>query len=242
MKLICKYLGGSHSYGLNTINSDIDNRGVYISTNIGEIIGIDKNEQTRKQGNGIDEVYTELRQAFKLLRNGNSQMIECLYNTHWLLLDDAWKAVIEHRNSLLDSAKLFNCLRGYMKGEFYTCFNGINAKLGLKRKESFEKYGFCPKNLVNYIRLSYCGQIYFSKGYYPVNIKEDNITMWQDLYTLKTNPQFYTIDHLKEKAIQSEKDLVYSFENRLTNTVFDVNIANKLSYLIYKKELSNFNI
>ncbi len=61
MNKICSYLGGSKSYGLDTPASDNDIRGVYLSDNISEIIGLNKNEQTTVQNDKEDSVFYELR-------------------------------------------------------------------------------------------------------------------------------------------------------------------------------------
>lgn len=44
MKLLCKYQGGSHSYGLATKDSDIDYRGVFVNDDVSTLVGLNKHE------------------------------------------------------------------------------------------------------------------------------------------------------------------------------------------------------
>lgn len=69
MEFLVKYLGGSHSYGLNTESSDLDYRGVFANTEISKILGLDRfdHQDNRK---GADESYFEVRNFLNLLRRG----------------------------------------------------------------------------------------------------------------------------------------------------------------------------
>ena len=115
MQIIAKTLGGSHSYGLDTESSDKDYRGIFVNTDIGSILGLDRCDHQVNQGNGVDEVYYELRNALRLLRSANTQIIELLYSTDFLDFDDRGAKVVCQRQNLVDSSKLFASLRGYIQ-------------------------------------------------------------------------------------------------------------------------------
>ncbi len=242
MKIICSYLGGSHSYGLNTPASDRDERGVYVDTDIASIIGLDKNEMKQNQNTQEDKVYIEFRNALRLLRSGNTQMIEALYNNKWELLDPIWAKVRHHRVSLVSSTKLFNVLRGYMQSELRLANGERTGKLGGKRKEAVDTYGFSPKNFIQLIRLAWAGTVYFGEGFFPVNVMEINVIIGEKLLDIKTRPQFYTKEELNAFAARWEELLVNAYDNRNFNTEFDENLANELCYEVYKPLLDSHKI
>lgn len=239
MNLICKYLGGSHSYGLNTPESDIDFRGIFLNDKISTIIGLDRHEHQLTQTDSEDSVYMEFRNALKLLRTANTQMLECLYNDAWLEITNRWVEVQKYKARLVSSEKLFSCLRGYMQGELKLSNGERTGKLGSKRKNQIDTWGFSPKNFVNYFRLSYCGRMYFTNGYFPVNIMRDSEEFGNFLLDIKTNPQKYTKNQLNELAAKDEESLKYSYENRNYNTNFDEELANRLCLSAYKDILNN---
>jgi predicted nucleotidyltransferase len=84
MKVIVKILGGSHLYGLNTANSDRDERGIFINTEVSTILGLEKHEYNVSQTNQEDISYKEVRRAIDLIRRGNSEMIETLFCDDYL--------------------------------------------------------------------------------------------------------------------------------------------------------------
>lgn len=237
MKIICKHLGGSHSYGLNTPDSDLDYRGIFLNDTIGTIIGLERHEHQLNQKDGKDEDYKEFRQALNLLRKGNTQIIELLYCEDWIELSDEWKLVIENRRHLVSSEQLFSCLRGYMQNEYKLALGERTGKLGGKRFEQLQKYGFSPKNVVQLVRLAWAGRKYFEKGYFPVDIFKEDKDFAANLLHIKTNPSKYSADFVKEVYAFQEELLINSFENRNFDTKFDVELANKLCHLIYKRVL-----
>lgn len=233
-------LGGSYAYGLNTAKSDIDHRGIYLDIDISSIIGLNKNEQYTKQDKEIDVNYTEFRHTLKLLRQANTQSIELLYNDDWLEISDFWKMVQKNRKELVDSTKLFNCLRGYMQGELRLANGERTGKLGGKRKEAIDKYGFSPKNFVQLFRLAWAGTIYFEKGYFPVDVKKECEPWSEILLDLKTNPENYDKERLNTCAKDWEDALVKSFENRKFTTIFNEELANDLCVLAYGLKVANY--
>lgn len=239
MKIICKYHGGSHSYGLATPDSDLDIRGVFLNNTIGTIIGLDRFEHQDTRANGDDKFYYELRHFFNLLRRGNSQCLEMLFNINWLYLTPTFSKIIKNRENFIDTDKIFKCLRGYIQSEKSLCLGRKTGLLGTKRKLDIDKFGFSPKNLTQLIRLTYCGSILFTKGYFPVNIRDDNKVIGDILFDIKTNPQNYDKQFVNEGIEKAEKDLVKSYESRIFNYSFDVDLANNIITNIYLRELEN---
>lgn len=60
MKMLVKALGGSTAYGLNTPESDLDYRGVFINTDSSKILGLERMDHIQKQETD-DIVYYEIR-------------------------------------------------------------------------------------------------------------------------------------------------------------------------------------
>ena len=225
--------GGSHSYGLNTQTSDLDWRGVFVNTDIATVVGLDKHDHQQKQDETADEVYTEFRNALKLLRSGNTQMIELLYADDYEVSSSQWDLVRGYRKRLVSSETLFKCLRGYMQGELRLANGERTGKLGGKRKEALDKYGFSPKNFVQLFRLSWAGKIYFQKGYFPVNVAKENDAYRDFLLDIKVHPSNYNVAVLNEIAAKSEASLVKAFESRIFDTKFDEELANRLCLDVY---------
>jgi predicted nucleotidyltransferase len=232
-KVLVLVKGGSHSYGLETPASDIDYRGVFVNTDVGHLIGLQKDEQLVTQNAQEDKVFSEFRHALKLLRNANTQMIELLYMKEFELVSPEWGKAIDLRKKLLSSEKLFNSLRGYMQGELRLANGERTGKLGGKRKETIDKYGFSPKNFVQLFRLSWAGMVYFRRGYFPVNVGDENLEYRNQLFDIKTHPEKYSVAELNDMAAHANENLVAAYANRNHNSIFDEDVANQLCLSVY---------
>jgi predicted nucleotidyltransferase len=174
MKYILKYNGGSHSYGLNTPSSDIDLRGIFMHTNPEYILGLKRWDYLENKKEGNDEMFFEIRHFFNLLKNGNTQAYECLFLSYDCRIENTeeYNLLIRNREFFLDSEKLFKSLLGYIQSERRLAIGERTGKLGGKRIDQLEKYGFSPKNFVQLVRLSWAGSYFFNKGIFPVKISD----------------------------------------------------------------------
>lgn len=235
MKLICKYLGGSRCYGLETESSDYDYRGVFIHTEVSKIIGLERFDHFETIKENEDIKYKELREWFNLLRRGNTEALECLFNTNWLEKDKIFDRILENRWSFVDNNTIFNCLRGYAASELKLA-NGLRTgKLGGKRKEAIDKYGFSPSNFVNYFRLLECGIRLFRDAEYIVNWK--NCNCYSIFMNLKIDPESFLLSHLNALAVYKERELINVFQNCKIDRKFDNKLANEIIKDIYLKYL-----
>lgn len=166
MKVLAKYLGGSHSYGLATPESDKDERYVFLHTDIPRILGLNRYDHESKQTNGEDSFGWELRHALNLLKKGNTMVLEILYNEEWLEITEEFKYIQSFRNQLIDSRKLYKCLRGYCFSERQLVLGKRTGVLGGKRKEALERLGYSYKNLVQFLRLCLAGLSFFKKVFF----------------------------------------------------------------------------
>lgn len=238
MKIISKIIGGSHLYGLNTPESDIDERYIYASTDISDIIGLTKNECVDNRNTEEDRLGYEVRRYLTLLQKTNNQVIEFLYAnpSDYLVLTPEFKAILDNRASLIDRDKLYKSLRGYMQGELRLANGERTGDLGGKRKAALLKYGFSPKNFVQLYRLSYCGIEFLKTGHFPVNIRNYNSKVADALLEIKVNPEKFTKEELTHNAKQAEIQLEETWDKVKNNkpfTVFDPYVANNLLTNIY---------
>lgn len=231
MKLIAKAVGGSVQYGIQTPASDIDYRGIFLNTKVSQIIGLDKHEHQRSDSDDI--FFWELRHAISLLLRGNTQIIELLYNQNWIEISPQWQLVMQYREKLLSSEKIFKCLSGYMHSEKQMANGSRTGKLGGKRIESITKYGYSPKNFCQLFRLAHCGVTMFQKGYFPVNLMVDNPELGAFCVQLKTNPESFKVDDLNAKTDEMQEELNHAFDNRRFDFKVDLNTIEELIYQIY---------
>lgn len=234
MKMLFKVYGGSTAYGLNTPESDIDYRGVFVNTEPSKILGLERHDHIQKQETE-DEVYYEVRKFFELLRNGNTGAMEVLFSNEMPLQTTKEFETLIKRNTFkfVDTDKMFRCLLGYMQGERRLANGERTGVLGGKRKAQLEKYGFSPKNFVQLFRLAYCGECLFTKGYFPVNIKEENVKFCSWLMDIKCNPANYNKEELNMEVDKFEERLKLSYDERMFDSKFDHDFANEVLRKIY---------
>lgn len=229
---LCLLVGGSHLYGLSNDNSDVDFRGVYLLNSLDEIYG------TRVMGKRSYENYTvitdkfdaslfDLRKFIYLLEKTNTQVAEILFadETDFLILSSDFKYLTEHRTKLINSSKLYTSIRGFIQGERRLMNGERTGQLGGKRKKALETYGYSYKNLVQILRLAYCASTFFNEGYYPVNIKRDNLNLWESLMSIKEHPETFTLKQAESMVDEADNHIVKSFDNRSIDYKFDKDFA-----------------
>lgn len=234
--------GGSHAYGLETPTSDVDLRGVFLHTDVSHILGIQSglhdNEVT--QNDQQDSAMWELRRFFNLLRGGNSQAVELLFSQGMAeKCEPMFNVVFLHRSRLLDSEKFFKVLKGYSMSELRLANGERTGKLGGKRKEALDKYGFSPKNFVQLYRLLWAGEQFFKSGVFPVRVRDFNAEFHKFLMDVKTSPERFHKDELNNWASGFEESLNKAFDNRAATYKFEEEVANGICYQLYRKVLDN---
>ena len=250
MKLICQYHGGSHSYGLNTPMSDLDNRGVYINTDLAGLINPSQanadscvvnqpdNDQTQP-----DNVYYEVRRYLSLLKKANTQAVEMLFNQNWILLEPEFKAILASRHQLISPEKVHISIQGYGFSEYKKAMGTTTGKLGGQRKLAVEQHGFSPKNFVNLLRIYYCGEVFFREGEYPVNLQGTFIHT--QLMELKLHPERFTLERLNEMFTERQQAFDQSWEAGKSYICEDYQYKDEtaaaLSFQAYRKQILKFS-
>lgn len=131
--IILLTLGGSYAYGTNTMNSDIDIRGIALE-NERELLGLSSFEQF--ENSATDTVIYSLRKAVRLLLDCNPNIIELLATNkeHLIVLSEEGKM-------LRDNIELFlskRCIRsfgGYATAQLKRLENGLARDRYVQKKK-----------------------------------------------------------------------------------------------------------
>lgn len=104
---------GSVAYGLDTENSDVDVKGVYLLPTQ-KILEIGFNQdKTTKDHVDPDWVYHEVGKFMKLVISGNPTVTELLYLNEYTELSRVGVLLVENRASFLSTPAVMNAYRGY---------------------------------------------------------------------------------------------------------------------------------
>jgi predicted nucleotidyltransferase len=227
--LLAELIGGSTLYGLNTKESDVDYRGLFLATDKKYTAGFELIESIVQTGD-IDSSYYELLRYLKLLRKSNTQVLEILFapDDAFTLTTDIFKEIRENRFSLIDSNVLKHSLKGYVFSEMRLATGERTGQLGGKRKAALEKYGFSYKNFIQILRLCVVGIKFFNEGEYMVRVKDHDEDFHNQLMEIKTQPENFTLDQLKKMVEEKYKELEESMEKSAINFKFDVDLASDL--------------
>jgi hypothetical protein len=232
-KMVVSLIGGSVLYGLNTPESDIDYRGIYVATDKKYIAGFDKMDSvvlSPSKEDEIDATFYELGHYLRLLRKTNTQVMEMLFAPeHSFVYKSAlFDKIRENRYEFIDSELLKSSLKGYVFSEIRLATGERSGRLGGNRKEAVTKFGFSPKNFVQIFRLIFVGQRFFDTGEYMVNVKEFNPRLHEYLMDIKSNPSNYTCEQLKEAVDMNYENLVTSMEKSKIKFSFNIDLASDI--------------
>lgn len=242
MKTLCKYLGGSHLYGMNTPTSDVDERGVFMNTDPLYVYGFHRLDNQVKQSAEVDVVMHELTQFIKLATKSNTQTLECLFAPRdaFTMLDAKFEElVLNQKNRFLNTDQLFKSLEGYLYNEMRLALGERTGLLGSKRKNQLDKHGFSPKNFSHLFRLAECGRQFFLNGVYPVRLRDFNPGLHDLCMSVKVNPDKWTADELEHRAneLRDEMRAAYYAMNEADKYKPDVEYAGQVLQHFYSSNL-----
>ena len=242
VKILCRYLGGSHLYGLNTPSSDEDIRGVFQNTDPSHILGLKRFDEERKLDSEEDKVLRELSHFMRLLQRGNTEAFECLFahESVFIEMDKDFKFLRNFATDLIDSERFYNSLRGYAQGEYRLALGQRQGVIGSKRCEALKQYGFSPKNATNLFRLLYTGIFFFNEGKYIVNCREFGEDIFNQLYNIKTNPRSYSVTQMERDYKDLEARFDEAFKNRPFTHKFNEVTANWILLQLYFPHLKDY--
>lgn len=107
---IALMLAGSHAYGTNTPESDIDLRGVMIPKDKKYYMGFQSHFEQYSESAPEDLIIYDMRKAFSLMADCNPNMIELLFTDekYHRILKPKWRKVIEHRDKFISKKARFS--------------------------------------------------------------------------------------------------------------------------------------
>lgn len=228
---IVKHIAGSNLYGLQTPESDLDERGIYANLSKPVLYGFEKDDSVVRQSDSEDMALFELRRWFQLLRKTNTNSIETLFCPRGYQTETTkvFKTIQTNRNSFIDSEQLLKSLTGYMHGEFRLMTGERTGKLGGKRKETLLKYGYSFKNLVHMKRLVYCAETFYSSGHFPTTL--NGTELFSELMDIKLNPEKLNL----KSATKIGEDCIQKL-SEIKDTIgseFNVDLACDILDLVY---------
>lgn len=168
-KIVLKVLSGSHAYGLQNENSDMDFRGVFVNLDEKSILGINTYEV--QETKNPDTVIYELRKFCKIGLQGNTIQLETLWCDGVIEIDPVGKALMELRQEFI-SMKCIPVFRGYALSEHRKTVGLVTGQLGDARKKLIEKYGYSVKNATQALRLLWVGENLCTEGVFKVKVEE----------------------------------------------------------------------
>lgn len=232
-------------YGLNSPESDIDYRGVYVNTDLSRIIGLDTDKfDTIDRKGEFDEVYYELRHFLRLLRKTNSVVMELLFNENWIEKSPEWDLFVQNRSELIDSVRFFISLTGGSKANFQQGYIGNEIRLmvgertgtlGSKRKNNLEKYGYSYKNASQALRLIYSAINFYNTGVFQTDFSANpKFALVKDI---KFNPENYDVEQVRKLVDNAREELIETFFLSKQEFVFNQEVADKICLSIYRQYL-----
>ncbi len=229
---LCEMLGGSVSYGLDTPDSDRDERFVFLNEETSKIVGLGRFDHLDgRLKDGKDVFGWELSRFFRLLKKNNTGVLEMLYNKKWINLDEKFAEIIQYRGQFLDLNQLYKCLKGYIQHEKHLTMGNKRGQIGGKLFEQVEKFEYSPKNAVQGLRLMWSGVHVMNTLEFPVCAKDYDINVHNMLLNIKIHPEEYTKEHIINLLDVYEKSLDMTFElekEKVSKTKFNEDLANEL--------------
>lgn len=239
-KMVASLIGGSVLYGLNTPESDVDYRGVYVATDKKYIAGFDKMDSvvlSPSKEDEIDATFYELGHYLRLLRKTNTQVMEMLFadDSSFIHKDPLFDVIRKNKYSFIDAERLKASLKGYIFSELRLATGERSGRLGGARKQAVTDFGFSPKNFVQIYRLCSVGIRFFDTGEYMVDTSKYP-ALHDYLMDIKLNPQKYTCEQLTESVMMRYEDLLIAIEKSKVHYEYDVELASDIILELRKEK------
>ncbi len=236
-KLIVLTITGSHAYGTNNKDSDIDIQGVVIPP-VDYILGMKHFESFRIPKTVINKTEIEgtifgFEKWFNLLYKQNPNILEILWHedSQYIYTDsDIWSLLYEKRGDLL-SLKAKHTFSGYAHAQFHR-LDKLNEKVNEnpKRLEEFNKFGYSTKNASHLFRLmNMCFEILKEHKIYVMRPER------QQLISIRNGE--YTLKEIRD-LVDKKNDLIeQAYVASTLRSAIDFNLANNLKVKILKQFL-----
>jgi hypothetical protein len=154
MVTILKGLVGSHAYGYATPESDKDWMTVYVG-GIDTYFGLNGAHTSHSTTNDLDITDYEFKKFVSLCCNFNPNVIPLLFlkkESYDSITNEFGLRLVQAKNLFL-TKRCYNSLRGYATSQEKKIRHGLTEKLGQKRNDLIDKYGYDVKAAAHSVRL-----------------------------------------------------------------------------------------
>jgi len=210
MNILFKTISGSHLYGTNDENSDLDIRG-FCESPINSLLGLDHFEQYNDKTKDVTIYY--LNKFVKLAYGGNPNILELLWaNTNPIAIinnSQIAQELFAMRQDFI-CGNIFNKFYGFITSELTRIERKSLGNLQNKRRVIVEQYGYDTKALMNVARLYYelASLLYFKKITFPLLEREQ-------LKLIKQGE--FSIDEIKSDILPKLENIRKGFLELLKN-------------------------
>lgn len=209
LQTILRVKVGSHLYNLATEKSDEDFRGVVVCTHPDYLFGLRNFEQITTLE--PDEVKWNLLKFIKLALSCNTVALEVLFAPdNYVLECNEFGQLLRGNKEKFLSKRIYNVIKGYAYDEYRRALGETTGKLGNKRKQELEKYGYSRKNASHCLRLLKTGINLFLFNQYQTSWYKDEQCLLMDFKTgqyKKHNFEYWFLILMNglEKAFENTK-------------------------------------
>ena len=162
---------GSHAYGTNTEDSDVDVRGVWVPE-LHKMLDGFKSPKVRENTVGeLDIVVQPLNKFLKLCAGANPNILDWLFvpDKCRFHVDRTFERLILSRRDMFLTKQIYPRFKGYAESHFQKMERGVTPNLGEKRKKDVEAHGYSTKNAMHLIRLARMGCEALETGQYNID-------------------------------------------------------------------------
>lgn len=194
-------VAGSHLYGLNHTDSDLDTMGIGVNT-LAESVNLAPVEQVGDS----DHVVYELRKWVRLAAKGNPTILQMLWTPEpmWSVWHDEWPRIQQQLRKLIPSQACRPSFIGYMQQQKQKMLNDRGQRETLK-----QQFGFDTKFAMHAVRLGFQGLEVLQHGRMQLPMSPTHRAMCMDIrHGEWTEPQVVAmIDSLTEMLRTTPSDL-----------------------------------
>lgn len=157
-RVIYRCVVGSRAFGLDTTDSDIDRRGIYLPTADLQwsLYGVPEQLENDER----QEAYWELQKFLVMALKGNPNILECLYTPLVEFATPLAQELLDIRDAFL-SRIVYQTYNGYVMSQFKRMQTDLKNQGRIK-----------PKHVMHLIRLLISGIHVLHEGFVPVDVGE----------------------------------------------------------------------
>lgn len=223
-KIVYTFLSGSRAYGINEPDSDYDLVAVFIPapdyylglnmSKIPDAVEIKDIGVEMEDGSGIvvGIKYYELKHFVQLALKNNPNILEGLWADKDCIIrcNDTMSMLKDIRKLFLSTEKAYSAYRGYAYDQ---CTKMIGAdaptgRMGAKRKEILDKFGYDTKNATHLFRLLYTAIDVIRNQRIQVKLDEDARKFLMEIKGGK-----YALDELNDYIVKLMKTVDLAMED-----------------------------